>query len=74
MVTSDPKGDVYPLFLKDVTDEKGKVRPRMVNINSQKVTMVYNNNLQFLTEADYDAARKYMPDPENYDFNKILNW
>ncbi len=74
MVTSDPKGDVYPLFLKDVTDEKGKVKPRMVNINSQKVMMVYNNNLQFITEADYEEAKKYIPDPENYDFNKILNW
>ncbi len=74
MVTSDPKGDIYPLFLKDVTDEKGKVKPRMVNINSQKVMMVYNNNLQFITEADYEEAKKYLPDPENYDFNKILNW
>jgi len=74
MVTSDPKGDVHPLFLKDVTDAKGKVKPRMVNINSQKVTMVYNNNMQFLTEADYEDAKKYIPDPENYDFNKILNW
>ena len=74
MVTSDPKGDVHPLFLKDVTDENGKVKPRMVNINSQKVMMVYNNNMQFLAEEDYEDARKYLPDPENYDFNKILNW
>jgi 6-phosphofructokinase 1 len=74
MVTSDPKGDIYPLFLKDVTDEKGRVKPRMVNIKSQKVTMVYQNNLQFLTGEDYEAARQYIPDPENYDFNRILNW
>jgi 6-phosphofructokinase 1 len=74
MVTSDPKGDIHPLFLKDVTDEKGKVKPRMVNINSQKVMMVYNNNMQFIMEEDYEAARQYLPDPENYDFNKILNW
>jgi 6-phosphofructokinase len=74
MVTSDPKGDIHPLFLKDVADEKGKVKPRMVNINSQKVRMVYNHNMQFITEKDYEAARKYLPDPENYDFAKILNW
>jgi ATP-dependent phosphofructokinase / diphosphate-dependent phosphofructokinase len=74
MVTSDPVGDIHPLFLKDVADEKGKVKPRMVNINSQKVMMVYDHNMQFITEADYDAARKYLPDPENYDFNKILSW
>jgi ATP-dependent phosphofructokinase / diphosphate-dependent phosphofructokinase len=74
MVTSDPVGDIHPLFLKDVADEKGKVRPRMVNINSQKVRMVYDHNMQFIMEEDYEAARKYLPDPENYDFNKILHW
>lgn len=74
MVTSDPKGDVFPLFLKDVTDENGKVKPRMVNINSQKARLVYDYNLQFLTKEDYEAAREYLPDPENYDFLKILNW
>jgi 6-phosphofructokinase len=74
MVTSDPKGDILPLFLKDVADENGKVKPRMVNINSQKVMMVYNNNMQFITKEDYEAARMYISDPENYDFNKILNW
>jgi 6-phosphofructokinase len=74
MVTSDPKGDVYPLFLKDVTDEKGKVVPRLVNINSQKARLVYDHNLQFITEEDYEPARKYLPDPENYDFKKILHW
>ncbi len=74
MVTSDPTGDIHPLFLKDVTDENGKVKPRMVNIDSEKVTMVYRHNMQFLMESDYEAARKYLPDPENYDFNRILNW
>jgi ATP-dependent phosphofructokinase / diphosphate-dependent phosphofructokinase len=74
MVTSDPTGDIHPLFLKDVADENGKVKPRLVNIDSQKVTMVYNNNMQFLTKEDYEAARMYIPDPEHYDFNRILNW
>ena len=36
MVTADPKGDIMPLYLKDVEDENGKVRTRLVNINSQK--------------------------------------
>jgi len=74
MVTSDPKGDVFPLFLKDVTDETGKVKPRMVNINSQKARLVYDHNMQFITKDDYEAARQYLPDPEYYDFLKILNW
>jgi 6-phosphofructokinase 1 len=74
MVTSDPVGDIYPLFLKDVADEKGKIKPRMVNIDSQKVRMVVNNKLQFISEEDYEAASAFLPDPENYDFRKILNW
>jgi len=74
MVTSDPVGDIYPLFLKDVADEKGKIKPRMVNIDSQKVRMVVNNKLQFIAEEDYEAASAFLPDPENYDFRKILNW
>jgi ATP-dependent phosphofructokinase / diphosphate-dependent phosphofructokinase len=74
MVTSDPSGDIHPLFLKDVADENGKVKPRLVNINSQKVSMVYHNNMQFITKDDYEAARLHIPDPEHYDFNKILNW
>jgi 6-phosphofructokinase 1 len=74
MVTSAPNGDISPLFLKDVTDEKGKVKPRLVNINSQKAKLVYDYNLQFIGPEDYNYARRYVPDPENYDFLKILNW
>ncbi len=74
MVTSDPKGDIHPLFLKDVADEHGKVKPRMVNINSQKAMLVFEQNMQFITPEDYEAALKYVPDPEQYDFRKILNW
>ncbi len=74
MVTSDPKGDIHPLFLKDVADEKGKVKPRMVNINSQKAMLVFEHNMQFITESDYEEALAYLPNPEHYDFNKILNW
>jgi 6-phosphofructokinase 1 len=74
MVTSDPTGDIHPLYLNDVTDENGKVKPRMVNIHSEKVMMVYNHNLQFIGESDYKDARAFIPDPENYDFKKILGW
>jgi 6-phosphofructokinase len=74
MVTADPKGDIFPLYLKDVEDGSGKIRPRMVNIHSQKARMVYEHGLQYITPADYEAAKKYLPDPEHYDFNKILRW
>ena len=74
MVTTDRKGDITPLYLKDVEDKKGKVRPRLVNIDSEKVQMIYQNNLHYITKEDYRAAKKYVADPEVYDFYKILNW
>ncbi len=74
MVTSDPVGDVAPLYLSDVEDENGKIKPRLVNITSQKARLVYDSQTQYISEADYDAARKWLPEPEKYDFKKILNW
>ena len=74
MVTADAKGDISPLYLKDVTDEHGKVKPRLVNINSQKALIVFEDGLQYLTEIDYEAAKQYVDEPEKYDFRKILNW
>jgi len=74
MVTSDPKGDIVPLFLKDVEDKNGKVKPRLVDIDSQKSELVFRNNMHFLRETDYKAAKQYVDNPEEYDLLKILNW
>jgi 6-phosphofructokinase len=74
MVTIDRTGEISPLFLKDVEDEKGKVKPRLVNINAEKVQLIYRNNLHFITPADYRGAKKYVQNPEEFDFFKILNW
>lgn len=74
MVTMDPIGNVSPLYLKDVEDEHGKVKPRLVNINSEKAKLVYSFNHQYITEADYEAARKILKQPEEFDFYKILKW
>jgi len=74
MVTSDQKGDIAPLYLKDVEDENGKVRPRLVNIESQKAKMVYGFNQQYITSEDYEAASEFVQNPEDYDFFRILEW
>ncbi len=74
MVTSDHRGDIAPLYLKDVADEYGKVKTRLVNMEGQKARLVYEDGLQYLVEGDYEAASKYLPDPASYDFKKILNW
>ena len=74
MVTSDPTGDIAPLYLKDVEDKDGKVKPRLVDINSQKAQLVFRNNLHFIHEKDYEMAKQYIANPEHYDFLKILEW
>lgn len=74
MVTITAEGDIRPLFLKDVQDENGKVRPRLVNMDSERVKLIFDNNLHYITKNDYKAVKKYLPDPEEYDFRKILNW
>ncbi|MFR9502625.1 MAG: 6-phosphofructokinase [Rikenellaceae bacterium] len=75
MVFVDSDGNVSPLYLKDLQDPAtGKIPPRLVDINSDKVNAVVENILCYLTEDDYDAAKAYVSNPEEYDFNKILNW
>lgn len=74
MIVQTHNGDIAPLYLKDVEDEHGKIKPRLVNIDSGRVKLVFDNNLHYLTKNDYKAAKKYLSDPEEYDFKKILEW
>ena len=74
MITINHSSDVIPLYLKDVEDEKGKVKPRLVDITSPGIQMIFRNNLHYLTKEDYRAAKKYVKHPEEYDFYNILEW
>ena len=74
MVTVGRTGSIDPLYLKDVADEKGKVKPRLVNVETENVQLIFRNNLHFITKADYESAKKYVKNPEDYDFFKILEW
>jgi len=74
MTTIDRMGNISPLYLKDVEDENGKVKPRLVNMESESVQVIFKNNLHYITKEDYRAAKKYVKNPEDYDFFKILKW
>ncbi len=74
MVSTNSGGNIAPLYLKDVSDENGKVIPRLVNINSNKVQLILNNNMHFITKDDYEAAKRFVANPADFDFYKILNW
>ena len=74
MVTANALGTVRPLYLKDLTDENGIITPRLVNIEGEKTKSVFRNGLQFIGPEDYVAAKQFLPNPEEYDFYRILNW
>lgn len=75
MVTVGRDGQIDPLFMDTVADPKtGKIRPRLVDVESAKFQLIAKNNLHFLTEEDYKGASKFVDNPEDYDFYKILNW
>ena len=75
MVTVDKEDKIIPLYLKDVEDPAtGKVRPRLLNMKSDVVMQTFKSILHYITPSDYEAAKKYVPNPEEYDARKILGW
>ncbi|MBM1105762.1 6-phosphofructokinase [Aurantibacter crassamenti] len=71
IVMANSKGEVRPLYLKDLQDKDGKIAPRLVDINSEFAQLCFQN-LHYLSEEDYDKAKEYLNNPEEYYFNKIL--
>lgn len=75
MVYLDINNTIKPLYLKDIQDPTtGKIPPRGVNMDSDKVRQIFDHLCHYITPADYEAAKKYVANPEEYDFKKILNW
>ncbi len=75
MVYVDQTGSIGHVDLKELQDPAtGKIPPRMVDVGSDLFNTVVDNILCYLTEADYAAAAEFLPDPEAYDFFRILNW
>ncbi len=72
IVISDHEGQVKPLYLKDIEDSQGKIKPRLVDINSDdfKETL---NSFATIKEEDYQEAQKYLKNPEEYNLKNILN-
>lgn len=74
IVSTSSKANIEPVFLSDIEDpETGKIPPRPVDINSELAKMVFSD-MHVITPMDYEKARAYLPNPEEYDFCNILNW
>ena len=64
MVYINEYGDAKPLYLKDLQDHQtGKIPPRGVNINSEKIQAIFDNIMHYVTEEDYAAAKEIFADP-----------
>ncbi|MCF6181271.1 6-phosphofructokinase [Lutibacter sp.] len=73
IVSANSRGDIAPLYLRDFQDESGKVKPRLVEIESD-MAQLFINNMSFIKEKDYKKVEKYISNPAQYDLKKILNW
>ncbi len=67
----DPE-EVIPVYLKDVEDEHGKIRTRLVNIDKEVVRQTLAENIYYLTAQDRSLARKWLADPEPFEYERIL--
>lgn len=74
MVYVDSFGDAKPLYLHDLQNAEGKIPPRRVDIASGTARNYYTHICHYITPADYEAAKQYVDNPEEYDFRKILGW
>ncbi len=74
MVTADNNGVITPLYLEDVEDENGKIKPRLVNIDGDKQKLIFEHGLQYIEPGDYELAKEYLKNPKEYDFREILKW
>ena len=74
MVYVDAFGNAKPLYLHDLQNEEGKIPPRRVEIEGGIAQNYYNHICHYITPADYEAAKAYVANPEEYDFKKILEW
>ncbi len=72
-MSADSEGNISPIYLSDHEDENGKVKPRLVNIDSQIAKLCFQN-LDYITKEDYQKVAKILGEPAAYDFYNILNW
>ena len=72
IVVAHADGAIEPLYLKDVEDENGKIKTRLVNTESQEYKMIFES-FQSIRESDYEKAKEFVKNPEDYNIKNILD-
>lgn len=73
IVISTPQGEYQALSMSDISDDEGIIAPRLVNMQSQETKSIMKS-FETLTTNDLDAAKTYLPNPENYTMKSILKF
>lgn len=73
IVVAKANGKIEPLYLEDVEDENGRIQARLVDIKTESYHIIMNN-LSFVSEKDYEEAKKYLVNPEEYNPANILGY
>jgi 6-phosphofructokinase 1 len=73
IVSANSNGDIIPLFLNDLQNDEGKIPPRLVDIESQLAKLSFKN-LHYLKPKDFEKAKAFVHEPQQFDFTEILAW
>ena len=71
IVISTPAGAYKALSMKDIANADGTISPRLVDMESQEMKSTLKS-FESLKEGDFEAAKSYLPHPENYSMSSIL--
>lgn len=72
MVAVNLEEEVIPVYLKDVEDENGKIKTRLVNIEKEVVRQTFQENIYYLVPEDREKAREWLSYPEEFEYQTIL--
>ncbi len=64
--------EIIPLYMKDISDAKGVIKPRLVDAQSDRFHVTLGS-MEYITKVDYETAKKYVKNPEEYDLKNILS-
>lgn len=71
IVVVNANDEIFPLYMKDISDEKGVIKPRLVDAQSERFRVTLGS-LEYITKVDYEKAKKIVKDPAEYDLKNIL--
>ncbi|MBI5218070.1 MAG: 6-phosphofructokinase [Bacteroidia bacterium] len=71
IVLSTQQDEIIPLYMKDISDENGIIKPRLVDAKSERFKVTIGS-FEYITAGDYEKAKKFVPNPAEYDLKNIL--